>query len=305
MPKNSLRFTPLLFLLLILCSCNKKVQESINNSNFGESISYDSFLWKQARNDTLNKAFAYNFNNWANESTSYVTLFFQDQNNKPLTIDSPYYFLVNNQIPQNGKLVLESNQKTKDTLNLQLVIKDQSITDLYGYIQIGDHNIDRVNNIENPKQENIYKWTAAHELQMNPLKVLLLWVLAILVATLFFYLLILRPIIYKRMGKGQITIQEPFYKNIKTKNNIEIIFRDKPLKQSWLQKLFQGKKTVVVNPIFTEPIYLTPSSRGKIRIRTAGKYNIDPFTSSLEKGTDSTYELTNNQTNDKINITYL
>lgn len=293
------------FLLLFatLYSCQKVEEENISNSHFGKSTSYDQFLWKDARNDTLQKSFVYSFNNWAAESNSFVTITLNNEANGVIKNTNPYHFLVNDKPVDDGKIVLKSTNKVNDTINLKLVISDQINTDFYGYIAITDHNLDRVNDIENPKNTNIYKWSATQEVQMNPLKILLLWSLAIIATILFIYLLILRPIIFKRLGKGQITIQQPFYKNTNIKNNIELLFTNKKQNQGFINKLFQGKRTTITNDFFTNPIYFSPSVKSKIRVRTGGHYNIEPFTTTIEKG--NTYEITNNNTNEKITITYL
>ncbi|SDH48736.1 hypothetical protein [Myroides phaeus] len=294
----------ILLLVTTLYSCNKpKEDENLSTSHFGKSISYEKFLWKDARNDTLQKSFVYSFNNWAAEANSSVTITLNNGENELIKNKVPYHFLVNDTPIPDGKIILKSTNKTGDTINLKLVIPTQINTDFFGYITIADHNLDRVNDIENPNNTNIYKWSATQEIQMNPLKVILLWVLAITATCLFIYLLILRPIIFKRMGKGQITIQQPFFKNINVKNNIELVFTNKKHKQGFFNKIFQGKRTTITNNFFTNPIYFTPSVKSKIRIRTGGHYSIEPFTTTFEKGI--IYEITNNNTKEKITITYL
>lgn len=292
-----------LLLFMTLYSCQKKAEENISNSHFGKSVSYNQFLWKNARNDTLQKSFVYLFNNWATESNSFVTITLNNEANEIIRQSNPYHFLINDKPATDGKIVLKSTNKASDTINLKLVVPEQINTDFYGYITITDNNLDRVNDIENPKNTNIYKWSATQEVQMNPLKIILIWTLAIIVSILFIYLLILRPFIFKRLGRGQITIQQPFYKNTNIRNNIEIIFTNKKQNQSFFNKLFQGKRTTVTNDFFTNPIYLSPSVKSKIRVRTGGHYNIEPFTTTFEKG--NTYEITNTNTNEKIIITYL
>ncbi|WP_461752870.1 hypothetical protein [Myroides sp. LJL115] len=288
---------------VLFIRCDKPEQESLSNSNFGNATSYDSFLWKEKRSDTLEKSFSYTFNNWAEESNSYVNIILEDQNKSPLTSQNGYHFIINDTKVENGKILLNSKDKSRDTLQFKLVITDPMLSDIYGYMSIDDNNLDRVNEFENPNNTTIYKWSAHHQKITNPLKVTILWILSILIGITLFYLLFIKPFVYKRFSKGQVTIQAPFYLNVNLRGKIEVIYSNVLIKQGFLKKLFTGNRQGYKNPFFTSPIHLTPGVKGKVRIRTAGHYTIEPFTSTLEKGKQ--YQLTNNETKEKITITYI
>lgn len=126
-----------------------------------------------------------------------------------------------------------------------------------------------------------------------------IFILALLVVWLF----ILKPIAYKQFGKGSLTIQTPYFKNIKLYNAIGLSFSDQFTKQNWKQKLFKGNEIHYANPFFSAPIKFSPISKNKIRIQLDPIYSIIPFTTTLEKGKGQ-YVIANKQTNEKITITY-
>lgn len=290
--------------ILLMTACAEKETETVAKSEFGNSINYDSFLWKEGKNDTLIKSFTYNFNQWASESSSFVKLTFNDEANHSISSsNTKYHFLVNGKPLQDGTIVLESKSKIADTLQIKLVFTSKINNDVYGYISLVDHNIDRVNDIDNLDHTAIYKWSASQEVKMNPLKNVFIWGAGVLTVLFILYLFLLRPMIYRRFGKGIITIQQPFYKNTNLRGVIELTFTNKKVAQSFFNRLLQGKKVYVVNEFFTTPLTLIPSVKGKVRIKTNGDYSIDPFTTSLEKG--KTFKVTNTSTNNDLTITYL
>lgn len=290
--------------IFLLNACQKQEIETETKSDFGKSINYDSFLWKEERNDTLIKSFVYSFNQWASESNSFVTLTLSNESNKAIgRSNMAYHFLVNNKPLENGIMSFSSNKKNSDTVQLKIVFTEKINTDLYGFISISEHNVDRVNDIEKLDNSTIFKWSASQDVIVNPLKLIVLWVFGILVSIFIIYLLLLRPIIYRRFGRGMITIQQPFYKNTNIRGSVEIIFTNKKTSQRLGNRLLQGKKIYVVNDYFTIPISITPGIKGKVRIKTNGAYTVDPFTSNLEKG--KIFKITNTSTNDDITISYL
>ncbi|ALU27942.1 hypothetical protein [Myroides odoratimimus] len=294
----------LLFSVVLFSNCQKIEEESVAKSDFGKSIAHESFLWSAERNDTLNKSFEFSFNEWAQESQSYVELTFTDSSNKVVTAkNNEFHFLVNEKPLEKGSLLLQSKDKAQDEIRLKLVFTDKQSKDHYGYITIRNHDVDRVNDFDELDNTVIYKWSASQELQWNPLKYFLVWCLGSLLGLLLLYLIILRPLIYSRFSKGMLTIQKPFYKNTSLKGAIEVIYTNKKVSQGFFNKLFKGKKIYFVNSYFTTPIHFIPSAKGKIRIRTNGAYVLDPFASTLEKGKN--YTITNSSTNEEITITYL
>lgn len=298
------RYTLFVVCILLLNACQKEEIEAETKSEFGKSVNYDSYLWKEERNDTLLKSFVYRFNQWADESGSFVTLTLNNESNQALNnSNKAYHFLVNDQPLENGIISFVSNKKTSDTIQLKIVFTEKINTDLYGFISISDHNVDRVNDIERLDNSAIYKWSASQEVIMNPLKLAVIWIVGILISVFIIYLLFLRPLIYRRLSRGMITIQQPFYKNTNIKGAVEIIFTNKKTFQSLSNRLLQGKKVYVVHDFFTVPISITPGIKGRVRIKTNGAYSIDPFTGNLEKG--KIFKITNTSTNEDITISYL
>ncbi|MFD0701219.1 hypothetical protein [Myroides pelagicus] len=294
----------ILGIILLVSSCQNKEPETELKSEFGKSIYYDAFLWKQGRNDTLTKSFVYDFNQWATETDSYVQLSLSDHTSEPISSSNKtYHFLVNDKPVVNGLFSIESSKKSLDTIRLQIVFKEKINSEFYGFISIKEHNIDRVNDIDQLNSANIYKWSASQQVKMNPLQFRLICIAGVLLTLLLIYLLVLRPIMFKRFGRGVVTIQSPFYKNTPVKNRIKIVYTNKKEKQGFLNKVFKGKIVYVVHDYFNAPLILTPGIKGRIRVKTNGAYSIEPFTSNMEKG--KTFKITNTSTNEEITLTYL
>ena len=62
-----------------------------------------------------------------------------------------------------------------------------------------------------------------------------------------------------------------------------------------------GKIIYEINPVWTNPVVLEPTSKGEVKMKRSDKYTIDPFDFKLKKQEE--YTLTNEDTKERIKLT--
>lgn len=285
----------LLVLLIFLLNSCKTEDDNPNNLpgiNFGTSTYYDSFLFSDSSNDSLTKTLKINFNDWAKDNDAYADLYFLSDHGEIIgSPDSKVKLFINNIPVPNGIIQLTSTEKPSDSLEIKLLF-DPSIKSkkFDGYLMLQNGIIERINNIEiqNASGIELFKWNAKQEVVMNPLKKGLLWFLFIFASSLLIWFLLIRNKMYPKMARGQIILNSPYYKSIKTKGKRQVIFTDKHYKQGWFNKLFAGKIIYEKNDLWQEEIKFSPARLRQLRIKMPADYNIVPFTSKIDQGKNYT-----------------
>jgi hypothetical protein len=285
-------------IVLIFTSCdNKDGDFNLPGINFGTSTYYDSFLFSESSNTQLTKKIKINFNDWAKENSGFANLYFvDDEGNIIGTHNSSVSLYINDNEVKDGIIHLTSSPKSNDSLEIKLHFNPSANSKKFsGYVILQDGNIERINNIQtlNSSGVKLFKWNAKQEVVMNPLKKGLLWFLIIVAVTLMIWFLIIRNKMYPKMARGQIILNSPYYKSLRTKGARQIIFTSKQYKQGWFNKLFAGKIIYEKNDFWQEEIKFSPARRRQLRIKMPAHYNIDPFTSKIDQG--KTYTIKGNQ----------
>ena len=96
-------------------------------------------------------------------------------------------------------------------------------------------------------------------------------------------------------------ITDPYYSNIRIKGARKMIFSNKQLEQSTLNKIFTGKIICNVNPCWSQPLILEPAKMRNVRVVRTKTYVFNPYSSHLKPHTD--YVVENTETNEKIKMT--
>ncbi len=286
-------------LILMLNSC--KTEDGNPNNlpgiNFGTSTYYDSFLFSKSSNDSLTKILKINFNDWAQDNSGFADLYFVDDQDKIIGIPgSKVNLFINCDHKKDGIIQLTSSPKPIDSLEIKLQFDPSNNSrNFSGYLMLQNGKIERINNIEiqNASGVELFKWNAKQEVVMNPLKKGLLWFLLIVASSLLIWFLFIRNRMYPKMARGQIILNSPYYKSIKTKGIRQIIFTNKHYKQSRFNKLFAGEIIYEKNDLWQEEIKFSPARRRQLRIKMPAHYNINPFTSKIDQG--KTYTIKGNQ----------
>lgn len=297
----------LVVLILMLNSCISE-DDNPNNLpgiNFGASTYYDSFLFSKSSNDSLTKTIKINFNDHAQDNEGFADLYFVDEANNVIgSPDSPLALYINNNEVSNGIIQLTSSPRPSDSLEIKLLFNpSENSRDFSGFLMLQNGKIERINNIEiqNASGIELFKWNARQEVVMNPLKKGLIWFLVIVAGSLLIWFLLIRNRMYPKMARGQIILNSPYYKSIRTKGVRQIIFTNHHYKQSGFNKLFAGEIIYEKNDFWQDEIKLSPARRRQLRIKMPGHYNIDPFTSKIDQG--QSYKIKGN--NEEVKFSFL
>lgn len=291
-------------LVLLFTSCEKNVNNYNGSSvHFGMSEYYAPFLGVKSDTVTIEKTLKYEFNQFAKDERSYVNMSFVDAEQQLIDNKNIQFFV-------DGVLV--SNNSFKINFDdLGIGEKKIGIRFLPGYKQdytsgflvITNHSLDVINNndLVNSYESRIFKWEAAYDVSMNPLKKGLLWTVFIIVTGLLIWFVFMRNIMFPKMKRGQIVINSPFYTSIKIKRARKIVFTTQRKRQKRLDKIFVGNIIYEVNSIWKEEIIIYPDRQKSLRIKMGLGYTITPFTSSLKQG--SSYQI--KKESEIINLSYL
>ncbi len=307
LPKFSRSYPVLAFaMILSFYSCGEITEvDQIEDVSFETSIYHPSFLFSKERNDTLTKTLKFEFNAWAEENSSKVVFGFYDD--KDQLIDSKnthLQLLVNNQSVPTGTIDLDSKILSAGELTLSLAFSpDLPANAFNGYIKVFNSDLDRINNVANLSSSPVLNWSAKQKVIWNPLQKYLVITLATLVAMFLVWLIILRPIVYRRFQRVSLTVQSPFFKKIILKNAISLSLSKSSTNQKGKEKLLVGKRSSYTHPFFSTPILVTPKSKSEAYINLGSNYTIHPYTSVLKKGPNA-HTITNSKTKEKITITF-
>jgi hypothetical protein len=292
--------------LVLFTSCNEKSDEFKNlpGIDFGDSNYYDSFLFVESQNPPVSKTLEFYFNNWAKTNKAFVEFALTDRSGNILgSAQSGVNVYINDRITKNGRFKINSSKTGSDTLNIKLLFNpSKNSQDFTGFLTLLNGNIDRINNTEsNGERAYLFKWNAQQTVNMNPLKKSIIWVLIVLTGLLLIWFLIIRNLVYPKMGNGQLILNTPYYKTIKTKGKREIIFTNKAKNQQFLEKIFAGKIYHEQNPIWDGELRFSSSGKNQIRLKLPSGYLIEPYTSKIKRG--STYTIFKDQ--EQYKISYL
>jgi hypothetical protein len=291
---------------VVIASCNKKGgnESSLQGLDFGESVYFDPFLWVKSDTTILTKILQFEFSDFAVEQAAYLRLQFTDNDgnkidNNIITVYDDGELLIDGIIRINA-----DSTTVRKEIGIQFPPK-MDAGDYHGYLVVIEHNFDRIDSFDKNQIDNtdnrIKQWSAHYEKDWNPLALFLFWILILLIATLFLWFAVLRNQIYSKMKRGKIVINSPYYKTIKIKNARRLVLTTQQQKQKVLYKIFAGNILYEVNTIWKSEIVLTPGRKNTLRIKLGMDYTINPFTTTLRRG--SSYEI--KKQNEIIKISYL
>lgn len=157
----------------------------------------------------------------------------------------------------------------QDKIKLSVTFPEGAETGTYqGYLTLKNHKLDRINNTELEDTDiPIIVWRIRYVRIMNPLvrgivwfgisilAVLLLWFLAIKPAKYPHFPQFRKMILVKKSG----VVVANFATNFKGARRV--VFADKKVRQSLINRIFTGKIMTVVNPVFKEPIAFIPQKK--------------------------------------------
>ena len=200
---------PIVFILLLLFqnSCKTDSVYHLPGIDFGTASYYESFLFVPEKNTPVSKTFDIEFNEWAITKDAYVWLQLVDTKNDVLgTQKSNVKLYANNELCDNGVIKLQLDKKRKIHIKIEF-LPSASNKKYPGYVVVANARINRINNIDNVRQNTkIYEWNATYNIIMNPLKKWLLIFFVFIIITMIIWFTVLRNLFYKKMKKGKIEL---------------------------------------------------------------------------------------------------
>lgn len=304
--QNRYSLVILFIVLFSLVSCSTDEDQYDGPSiDFGVAKYYEPFLFSKSDTLVLSRTLNFDFNDYAKQNASHINISLVDKDRKIINNANVRFLIDNMHVPSN-EFSIQSTDQQKGKMEVGIQFLPDYPNGLHsGFLQITGHSLDVVNNydLNTSDEARIFEWVARQQVVMNPLKKTLMWIGAFIASAFFIWLIILRPIVYSRFGRGTVTIQSPYFKSIKLNKGIGLTLTNQPSKQNWKARLFKGKEITHINPFFTAPIRITPHSKNKIRIQLDTAYTITPFTTTATRG-HGQYTITNINTKQKITVTY-
>lgn len=266
---------------------------------------YDAFpfknfsLWGEKKDkDVLKVDLKANFNEEAKKDGSVVTLKFT---NKEKLKDYQIYF---NGVPVEAGTVTLDSRKYEGKAELNIVF-EKGAQEGKRYFEIEVVNCKNLETINGAPieiyNENPGSLRAKYNEVWNPLKTILMWVGILFLVGLILWFGILKYAFYPYIKIGSIMVKSPYYSRFKIKGARRVIFSNKLVKQSVINKLFTGKVVCHVNPCWSQPLVLEPAKNKSLKIVEGRQtYTFSPYDSRLKVNTN--YEIQNTEQGEKIEI---
>ena len=130
-----------------------------------------------------------------------------------------------------------------------------------------------------------------------------MWLGILILAALLLWFLIVRRLIYPTIGVKTIQINEPYFAKVNVKGVRRVVFTNKKMEQSLINKIFTGEILYKKNDIWTSPLAFEAGAKKKtLRVMRTKDYVFDPYTSMLKAPSDYVVENTNDNTKIKLTI---
>lgn len=310
---------PLLLLSFIFVSCGKEQIENPDNHFWGKKKFYTDFppFKNYDVSDTTHifrKTLRFEFNQEAKDSVKEAIVFqlverIVEFDKDELPKDTIYLPAKDLTLSKNGEIcpdnILKINADDKK-VDLEIAFKkDSAEAKSHKYtlcLQVIDNGgLDRIGNTDVSSAKNIVladEWVVEKNYVWNPLALILFWILMVILALIFVWIILIRPIRFPRFKIRQLRIEynlannEFSYQNVRLKGHYRVICTNRKQNQSIFSKIFIGKISYVVNNFWDKEIELLPTSKNKIRI-VKNPYNT--LVKSISKGTPTEFTNTNNE----------
>lgn len=263
--------------------------------DMGDAEWYDSFLfWGAKEPDTLKVDLKALFNDEAKKDNSAVSIKIADTEGI-----KDYKLFFDGKEITDGIIRFDANAMPASTI--LSVVYNPDAKEGKRYLRIvadGKKDLESINGA--PIEEFEVTTRGEYNVVWNPLKVFLMWLGIIILAALILWFLILKHIFFPTFKIGSIMVTDPYYSTIRIKGARKLVFSNKKVEQSALNKLFTGTVLCNVNGCWSQPLVMEPAKK-KIRVQRNRTYAFDPYGAQLNPHTE--YVVDNTETNEKIKMT--
>lgn len=290
--------------------CNKKVKGIRPTFNRGKKIEklgkvtyHPSFWWSKEETQTLTDTLHLHFNADAKNENGFAEFQIVDNDGNPIPTEDLHIFIDGKEINDHIFKVSHNDEDVIITFHYAPSAKSGKHQ---GWLKLIRHNLDQDGNTEltSSQQNNSLHWEINYEKNMNPLAKGLLWIGVLILACLLFWFLVVKPIKYPRFGtfRKQVLLETDghivYQGKVDFKHSMKVVFTNKPIEQSFMERVFKGKILSFVRQEFTTPIVFTPNrNKRKANVHGAG-YIVTP-NPILQSGVST---ITNSQLKMKLTL---
>ena len=265
--------------------------------DLGKATWYDSFLfWGADEPDTLSIDLKAVFNDEAKKDGSILRLQVTDSEG-----NEDYQIYYNGVLAENGEIVIDSKNGALSILSL-IYNSDAKDGKRYHSIRFkSKHELDKIN--DQPVEQYQLSLRSKYVVKWNPLKTILMWLGIIVLAALLLWFLIIKHFIYPTIGVKTIQITDPYFSKVNVKGLRRVVFTNKKVEQSLLNRIFTGKILYKKHEIWSSPLAFEAGAKKKtLRVMRTKDFVFDPYTSMLKAPNDYIVKNTNDNTTIKISI---
>ncbi len=264
----------------VKCLNKKESKLTLDDSRIRGNVShYSKFLWKEAATHPYKTILSYNYNEDAIGENAIAEFEIVDHEGKRVS-SRDLQLKVDGQLVDGNRFSLPLGQ---EEVTLEFTFPDHVESGKYqGSFRLSNSTLDRIDNQELSGKQgyDALRWTIRYKHAMNPLTKDMLGVLIVLGVLALIWFAVIRNIKYPRFPRFRKTVL--LQKNGKTVSQHhvvftgarQVVFSNKKVKQSVLNRFFTGKIVSFVNPEFKTAIYFNPKRKSAI-VKALG-YRIDP-----------------------------
>ena len=269
MSSNRIFPTIAIAVALFLGACSNS---SENILLWGETLSFEPFLWKKQVPDTLKQTLCFEFNADAvNHMSSPLVLGLFKKTDDGMLCQVPaeeMELFVNGQVAKDGQIIV---RPTDRAVEVGVVFNHNAENKMhYWYLKpIKTAGLERINDKESySADEAIMEIKLNKRHVMNPLAKGLTWIGIFILAALLLWFLCFKQIIYPtfRVTRLLLTGPEPYFSQLRVKGYRMCILSATPPKQNWLNRIFTGAIKYETNAVWTAPIVIEPRDKTSVRI---------------------------------------
>ena len=265
--------------------------------NMGKATWYDSFLfWGASNPDTLSVDLKTAFNNEAKKDGSAVVLQITDPDG-----GKDFQLFYNNQLVDEGKIILNSKGNAASILSIVFNSNAKEGKRYLSVKAVSKKELDNIN--DQPVEQYLLSLRSKYVVNWNPLKTILMWLGILILVALLLWFFFLKHFIYPSIGVKTIQINDPYFSRVNVKGKRRVVFTNKKMEQSLLNRIFTGEILYKKHEIWTAPLAFEAGTKKKtLRVMRTKDYTFDPFTSVLKAQNDYLVENISDKTKIKISI---
>ena len=266
----------ILFYIILICLSSCKKDESVS---FGTVEYYPDFLWVDSKTMPVKKILDFDFSEDAKNYDSYAEFQFVDNEGKVISADIMQVVIDGKECPEN-RFRIGSDMTSKELTFIFSPDADEGKHQ--GYLKLVNHQLDRLDSqpLTANQQVDAFQWTLNYDKHMNPLAIVLMWLLISIVAMVTIWQVCSRLFFYPRFGSIQKTFNVPGMAPLIVKfkgARMVVLAASHPKKQSAWNRFWTGKILYKTHPAFVSPIVFKPRKGRKVLAKVqAGTYQVLP-----------------------------